>query len=288
MTNRVAYDADFDSLGGETINAAERPTEVNKAMKDVLAADTYSRMPVIRPPEDNHVRLARGIARDGRWLRNAEVRELTGADEEELARAGTNWVRFLTVLVQRGTVSIGDEPMTPAVASELLIGDRETLILGIRRATFGNDIEFSEFVCPHCDESTELTVHLDSIPVQELTESENGEYTVPLRDGSTAVVRLPTGADQDFVLDRQQWTTAQQNTAMLGRCVQRIEHHTGDTTDMDAAAVRELGMADRNTILKFLSATQPGPRYNDVAFTHEACGREVPLPITMANLFLGN
>lgn len=288
MTTRVAYDADFDTLSGETISAAEQPDTATRATKAVLDADSLSGMPVIRPPDDNHVHLARGIQRNGQWLREAEVRELTGADEEELARAGTNWVRFLATLVQRGTVGIDGEPMSPAVASELLIGDREMLILGIRRVTFGNDIEFSGFICPHCDESTELTVHLDSIPIQELPESANGEYTVRLRDGSTAVVRLPTGADQDFVLGRQQWTGAQQNTEMLSRCVKQIRHSSGETTDVDAKTIRDLGMADRNTILKFLSDTQPGPRYNEVSFTHETCGREVPLPITMAHLFLGN
>lgn len=288
MTTRTAYDADFDTLGGETISAAEQPDAATKATKAVLDADSFSGMPVIRPPDDNHVSLARGIQRGGQWLCDAEVRELNGTDEEELARTGTNWARFLAVLVQRGTVSIGSEPMSPAVASELLIGDREMLILGIRRATFGNDIEISSFICPHCDESIELTVHLDSIPVQELKASATGEYTVRLRDGSSAVVRLPTGADQDFVLGRQQWTTAQQNSEMLGRCVLRIENPSGETTDVDAKAVRELGMADRNTILKFLSDTQPGPRYNEVSFTHESCGREVPLPITMASLFLGH
>lgn len=295
MSTRLEYDADFDSLSTTAIRGLDNPEEITQASKAVLDADQLSGMPIIRQPEDNHVTLARGIHRDGQWHRHAEVRELNGRDEEELARAGTNWSRFLSVLVQRGTVAVGGTEMSPAVAGELLIGDREMLILGIRRATFGDEIEVSGFICPHCDESTELTIHLSQIPVTELAapddefvKPDEGCYLVELRGGRTARVRLPTGADQDHVLKNPQWTAAQQNTEMLQRCVRRISDEATYTEPVTGQDIRNLGMADRNKILKFLSDAQPGPRYNEVAFTHESCGREVPLPITLANLFLGN
>jgi hypothetical protein len=284
MSNRTEYDADFDSLGGDTINALQRPEQATRATEAVLAADTAERMPRIAAPPDTRLTLARGIRRDGELLRDAEVRELTGADEEELARAGTNWPRFLSTLVERGTVSVGGEPMTAAIGGELLIGDREALILAIRRVTFGNEIEVSEYECPYCGELAELTVHLDSIPVRYLSQDPDlDEYTVPLVRGRTAIVHLPTAADQDYVLSRaKNLTIAQQNSAMLTRCLRNIGELTGRGDE-----VRDLGWADRKTILKFLDDHQPGPRYNEVAFTHEPCGREVPLPITVAALFLG-
>lgn len=288
MTTRTEYDADFDTLGGDTISALERPAEATKATAAVLAADVAEGLPRIPVPPDNRVTLARGIRRDGRLLRDAEVRELTGADEEELARAGTDWPRFLTTLVTRGTVSVGGEPMTAALGGELLIGDREALILAIRRVTFGNEIEFAKFECPFCGESTELTVHLDSIPVRQLGGGyENDEHEVPLRGGRTAVVRLPTAANQDFVLGRSSHLTAgQQNSEMLLCCLKSVELPFGEFPVITLQTVRDLGWADRKAILRFVDESQPGPRYNEVSFTHESCGREVPLPISVAAMFL--
>jgi hypothetical protein len=287
MTTRTEYDADFETLGGDTINALEKPEEATRVTAAVLAADTVESMPHIPQPPDNRVTLAYGVRRDGEWLREAEVRELNGLDEEELARVGTDWPRFITTLVQRGTVSLGGEPMTPKMAAGLLIGDRELLILAIRRVTFGGEIEISGYECPYCGESTELTIHLDSIPRRDLPPSESGEYSVELRDGRSAIVHLPTAADQDHVLARAAtMTPAQQNTEMLFRCLLGIRAHSGDLLEVTSEGVRALGWADRRNVLRFLSDSQPGPRYDEVSFTHESCGREVPLPLSVASLFL--
>ncbi|MBD0734065.1 hypothetical protein [Streptomyces sp. CBMA29] len=287
MTTRTEYDADFDTLGGDTISALERPEEATQASAAVLAADQVSGRPVIDAPPDTRVRLARGIRRDGVAHRDAEVRELTGTDEEMLARAGADWPRFLATLVERGTVHVGGEPMTADLAKELLIGDREALILAIRRATFGTDVEFTEYECPYCGESTDLTLHLDSVPYRGLAQ-EHDEHTVLLREGRTAIVRLPTAGDQDAVLGQaSKLTAAEQNSEMLSRCVLRLPNAVGNSyQEGNREQVRDLGMADRRAILRYLDEAQPGPRYNEVSFKHDACGREVPLPISVAGLFL--
>lgn len=287
MTTRTEYDADFESLGGDTLSALERPEEATKATAAVLTADTVERKPRISLPADNTLRLERGIREDGaRWV-DAVVRELTGVDEEALARAGTNWPEFLRVLVDRGTESIGGRPMTRDMAGELLIGDREALILAVRKVTFGNEIEFSDFICPYCGESTELTVDLNDIPYRHLDPSHDGdEYVVDLRRGVQATVVLPRAADQDVVLGNQDLTAAEQNTLMLSRCVRSISSAVVGRLDVTTELVRDLGWADRKTILQFLDDTQPGPRYSEMSFTHEPCGREVPLPVSVAALFL--
>lgn len=276
--------ANLREFAGKTFDARQNPEQANAATQAVLAQDHKDSRPVIEAPAETHVALDRGILRDGTWQRTAEVRELTGADEEALAQAGTNWTRIIDTLLTRGVRTVGNEFMTRALADELILGDRETLVLAIRRVSFGDSISYERIPCPACEELIDVTFPLDQIPTVHLDDPGAQEFAVELRHGRTAYLRLPTGADQRAVLALKDATTAAQNTTMIGRCLLRVEGPDGDETG-SAALARELAMADRQTIVAFLAKAQPGPRYQDVTFAHEVCGEEVPLPIGLADLF---
>lgn len=275
---------EFDAFGDQEISGLEKPEEATAASQAVLREARNSGRPQIDDPGDNQITLERGICREGTWYRDAEVREITGADEEAIAAAGSSAYKVFETLLLRGTVRVGGEPMTPRLAAELLIGDREMLIVAIRRATFGENLEFERLPCPSCRELVDLTVPLAALPAVHLDDPERVNFEVPLRQGATASVRLPNGDDQAAVFAIK-GTQARQDSEILGRCVQSV-------TRLDGAVVRKpspqsLGMADRQTILRFLGATQPGPRLNEFTFTHETCGEEVELPINLAVLFRG-
>jgi hypothetical protein len=278
---------DFDTFGRPAISGHQNPEKAMSATQAVLAADRADREPTIEPPHDSYVQLEQGIQRDGEWHRTAEVRELTGEDEEALARLGGNWHRILDTLVLRGVRTVGDQAMSRQICDELLIGDREALILAVRRATFGDYIEFERLPCSHCGEAVDLKLSLDDVPVVHLDDPERTEYTVPLREGAVAHVRLPNGRDQNAAGSLQGATAPQQNTEILKRCVLRVDYPDRGTMKGSLSTVRAMSMADRQTILEFMLATQPGPRLNKTTFVHDACGQEVELPLNMAILFRG-
>jgi hypothetical protein len=277
---------DFENFGSQTISGLENPEEATAATQAVLKDDRDSGRPTIGNPGENQVTLERGICRDGVWHRDAEVRELNGYDEEAIAAAGAGNVPYkvFETLLVRGVVSIGGEPMTRKLAGELLIGDRELLVMAIRRATFGDVLEFERLPCPHCDELVDLTVPLDAIPFVHLDDPERTEYEVPLRKGAMALVRLPTGQDQEAVFGVKN-NRARQDSEILTRCVVRMVQPDG--SEVRRPPAQTIAMADRQKILQFLTDTQPGPRFADFSFTHETCGEEVPLPISLAVLFRG-
>lgn len=285
MTEPVVL-PDFDSFGGQTIKGTENPEEATAATQAVLRESRTSGRPTVAPPGATHAPLERGICREGTWYRDAQVRELNGLDEEAIAAAGTTGPphKVFEAILLRGVVSVGGEEMSRGLARELLIGDRELLIMAIRRATFGDSLEFERLPCPHCDELVDLTVPLDAIPQVRLEDPERTEFDVALRHGATAYVRLPTGADQEAVLGIRN-NAARQDSEILSRCVLRIAK--ADGTEIDRPPAQTLSMADRQTILRFLTAKQPGPRFRDFSFTHDTCGEEVPLPISLAVLFRG-
>ncbi|MFH9731878.1 hypothetical protein [Streptomyces sp. NPDC017260] len=287
MTEPVVLPA-FEEFGDQGVSALEKPEEAVAATQAVLKDDRDAGRPVIDSPGDNLVTLERGICREGTWYRDAEVRELNGSDEEALAAAGvgnSSYKVFETLLL-RGVVRVGGEAMSRTVAGELLIGDRELLILAIRRATFGEDLEFERLPCPHCGELTDLTVPLGAIPTVRLDDPERVEFEVPMRHGNKAVVRLPNGDDQAAVFNLQSsGNKARQDSEILNRCVLRLVYTDG--REVARPPAQTLGMRQRRSLLQFLTDTQPGPRYADFTWTHETCGKEVELPITLAVLFRG-
>lgn len=286
MGRKLVLDNDFDTLGTPAQNALADPHAVSAASMAALSAAAGG-PPKIDDPRDCHTRLYQGIKHHDEWLRDAEVRELTGEDEEALAKVGGSWIRFMDSLVMRGTVKIGGLAMTRDVADSLLIGDRDALLVAIRIATFGEVLELSEYECSGCGEKMDLEIKLTALPEVSL-ETPGEPLRVTLRDGSEAVVRYPNGADQRAVYDDPDLSAAAQNTELLARCLISL---SGEPMPLSPAGraivVRQLGLADRRKLLRTLSDTQPGPRLDQIEYVHEACGTVIKLPLSIGDLFLG-
>lgn len=232
---------------------------------------------------DTTVVLPGGLLVGEELLTIAEVRELTGEDEEALAKSGGNLYKFLATILERGVVKVGDKAASPTVLRNLLIGDRDALLLGVRRATFGNDVEVPEYSCPSCGELVgDISISLTDIPVKTLDDPLVRSFEVPLRKG-VAVVNLPNGGDQQALFQNEKLTAAEQNTLLLSRVVESVNGKKIVTLK----EARDLGVVDRKSILDALAKKQPGPQYDEVKFDHEACGEEVTVALTVMDLFRG-
>src|SRR5438128_2382800 len=84
-----------------------------------------------------------GLVIDGERRRDAVVRPLQPDDEILLLDAGqtSSVAETTTLLLARCITRIGSlAPVTGEVARNLTVGDREALLLHIRRATFGEGL----------------------------------------------------------------------------------------------------------------------------------------------------
>jgi hypothetical protein len=222
---------------------------------------------------------------------DAEVRELTGADEEALTKARQAGIgKYISTLLSAGTVSVGTEAASPLLLSNLLLGDRDMLLMEIRRATYGDEIVWDQYTCPWCGEEFRLSITLDEIPVRRLDNPADRIFEVELRKGRKAHVRLPVGSDQEAILAvADRLSEPEQNTLLLSRVLISVVEADGTenavTGNPDFA--RSLGVVDRKSILDAIENKQPGPQYNGVKFTHDSCGKEVPVFIQAGDLFQG-
>lgn len=280
---------DFDALPGN-VRTVEDNVSAGDATNSLIAqmlAHTGEDQPVLEAPENPYIRLPGGLYWDGELLRTAEVRELTGEDEEALAAVRGSLARWLSVLLERTVVRIGDLATTPQMVKKLLIGDRDELLLGVRIATFGRMVTLRNITCPHCEGELDATVDLSTVDRNLLENPQpRHEYQVALQRGGTAVFRLPDGAAQESTFGSEDLTAAQRDTRLLAQCLVRVTDSSGQPVGKSGEALaRHMGMADRQTVITFMAERQPGPLLNDIRFMHDGCGQEVRLPLELPELF---
>jgi hypothetical protein len=281
------------STGAEWVNPMDNPGEANEKIARVLNEASTSPMPEIDFPADDVVILPGGLVRKDSVIKTVQVKELTGEDEEALARASQspNPYIFFDRLLKCGVVKVGDEATseTEKLLGQLLIGDREAIILGIRKATYGDKIDIEEWICPGCGAKAELSMELSDIPVTSMTDPENEtSFKVPLRKGGFAQVQLASGSDQLNTFEKEGLTQAQRETILLSRCVISITDTSGRELPMAGfpSMARSMSMPDRHAILRELRDRQPGPKYDKVDYTCDSCNTQQFVAVTIGNLFL--
>jgi len=271
----------------ETVfNAANNPQLANQLVQEALAtpveptsqAEVSELKPAPLPP-DTTVKLTAGLFDlTGDIAMEAEIRELTGVDEEAVARI-TDMGKSLLAILQRGVVSIGGTKATQEMLDDLLVGDRELLLLAIRRATFGETIEL-EGPCPDCSVQQSFMVDLGEVEIKRLENPEDRVFTVEGKAG-TFTVTLPSGHIQKKLVSSSDKTGPEMDTMVLKECVTSIN----DLPVLDIKQIRNLSVQDRRSLISEISKRSPGPQLSEIKKTCTACGSEVPLPLTVADVF---
>lgn len=210
----------------------------------------------------------------------AEVRELTGADEEAIAKASTTGKALITLL-ERGLEKIGDAVPTTADIDSLLSGDRDAILLGIRKMTFGNDLDLTA-TCRSCDTKQDIVVDLSKdVPVRELKDSSNARQWNMETKAGVVTVNLPNGVVQKKLYDVFDKTTAEVNTTLLSGCIVALD---GRPVFGNNVALG-LSVSDRAKVLDEIVTRNPGPRLGEVKKTCQACEKEIELPLSLVDLF---
>jgi hypothetical protein len=185
------------------------------------------------------VQLPGGLRGDGGLRRTATLRPLSGQDELfllEETRMQSPAART-TALLARCVTRLGEYgPVDPADIRRLCIGDRETLLLHLRRLTFGDKLACL-LTCPnpHCGKPMELELSTEEllVPVdrsgdevhETCFDSAAGRYRVRFR--------LPNGEDQEAVALVAVNAPETAAAALLKRCVHeaiRDDSEEGDTS----------------------------------------------------------
>jgi hypothetical protein len=142
------------------------------------------------------------VVGDGRTVREADLRPLTGKEEEWLAsQPSAPIAHAVTRLLGGCLLRVESAPGSVDLARRLLVADREYLMLQLRRMTFGDTIGLVAG-CPVCAARMDVDVPAAEVPVVYRPQAAaTYERALAAGDGRTRTVhfRLPTGADQEAV-----------------------------------------------------------------------------------------
>jgi hypothetical protein len=265
------------------INATENPEAAAAAVADILERADESPQPEVADVPDCNVTLPAGLidVRTGDLITDAVVRELTGEDEEAIARAGNNPGRIMDTVLLHGVESIGNRPVTRDILDVLLAGDRDALIVGVRVATFGSHLELGEITCPHCEKAQLRTVDLvKDLEVSKLPDPKLRKFEVKLRRGK-AFVSLPTGEVQRAISSSEDRNPVVLNNILLRKCVTDID----GMPVVSEEQIKKLGIADRQKLIEAILDHPVGPRLGAVKLPCEACHENIDLALSFNVLF---
>lgn len=234
-----------------------------------------------RAPSESEVSLPGGFINNaGELIKTAEVRELNGSDEEAIAKAGSTG-KALGVLLQRGLIKIGTKEATSADLDTLLSGDRDAILIGIRKVTFGETMEVP-VACQHCvhEDTAEVNLTTD-VPVVSLKDPvEDRVWTIQTKKGEVTVA-LPNGVVQKKLMENFDKTSAEVNTLLLSGCIVSVN----GSPSVGASTALSLSMLDRSKIVQEILSKTPGPRLGEVKKACKACGESMNIPLSLVDLF---
>lgn len=264
----------------KTVKAAQINNDI---IDQVLNAPTENEAPPIKitPPSDTLVNLPAGyITASGEVARTAEVRELTGRDEELIGKGG-GAIKTYTTILRQATVSIGGAPVTEEMLDSLLTGDRDALMVGIYKATFGNEVELPGY-CPTCAEFKAVAFNIDrDVKTKVLVDPiDDRTFTVEGKK-STYLVTLPTGVLQKQLSTIDENNNGEKNTLLLQNTVLEID----GKPVLGKSQIQSMGIVDRNKISIQLNKRIPGPQFEDITLDCDVCGGEVVVPFNLGALF---
>lgn len=229
----------------------------------------------------------------GQCFKTVIVRQLTGRDEELLAdRRYKNAAQQVSEFLAQVLTEVPglDKPVSKELVSEMLIGDRDYLLLRLRQICLGDQVEqVMRCPAPACGQKADVEFLISELPVRRVKAVQpvyEFDLTEPLRRedprSGHVVLRLPTGNDLEAILDCKDVNPAMANTKLFARIVRMFGRE-----GFSEAAARELPMRARQEITAFLKTVTPGPELKvEIQCPH--CGADMSYPFDLYGFFLPN
>jgi len=231
----------------------------------------------------------------GTLHRKVELVSLTGRDEECLSDHSHHVsASLVTRLLSRCCHKIGTiSPVTEDIVRQLLVADRQYLLLKLREMTFGDQVQ-ATIVCPWptCGNQVDIDFSTRDIPVQESIEK-GPIYTMqlslkamPQTEGApeehSIAFRLPNGGDQEDLASLMAENEAMAFTTLLARCIQQIDSSLNPGEDR----ITQLSPLARLEIEQRMEALSPKVDLT-LGATCPDCQRDFSMPFDLQQFFFG-
>jgi hypothetical protein len=227
--------------------------------------------------------------------REAEISPLSGTDEELLANHHKNEsASLLTLILSRCVKRIGNiSPVSEQITRQLLIADRQYLLLKLREITFGEQINANLF-CPWPDCGKRISAEFSTLEIPVKVSDHKGPvFNMDLTPEAVYInddgekfkeigFRLPNGEDQEIVSPLVSENEAKALSQLLGRCIKKI----GPIENPCQEVVDKLSPLARMEIEKKMDAV--GPKVDlSMETSCPECGRDFIVPFDLQDFIFG-
>jgi hypothetical protein len=227
--------------------------------------------------------------------REVEIIPLSGSDEELLAGSqNSESASLVTLVLSRCVRRIGTiSPVSGQLIRNLLVADRQYLLLKLREATFGERIYANPF-CPWPDCGKRMSIDFSIYDIPVIDSADKGPiFTMDLSSDAVFIdeneerftevsFRLPNGEDQETISPMLAENESKAFALLLERCILRI----GSINNPGREGIQKLSPLARLEIEKKME--EIGPK---VELTLETscpeCERDFTVPFDIQDFIFG-
>lgn len=210
------------------------------------------------------VRLPCGYLRDGDLHRDAEIVPMTGLTRKAIARDDirNNPIKVTDIILSHCLKRVGPHTsISSRLLGDLIVGDRDFLILEIRRVSMGDTV-MANVECDACKAKVEVKFKLDEIEIVKLGDQKD----YPVVDGNLtlrvkgtrfeSVCRFPKGSDQDLIMAGVNKNPV---AATYGLYVACLVEWNGKRGPFEGSFFENLPLSDIDEFEEEFMSHQPGP-----------------------------
>lgn len=231
-----------------------------------------------------------GFFHNGKCLHEVKLHAPNGKGEEQLGNAANRCLAAdVSVLLRSCIERIGSiTDITHDVVRNLLVGDRDYLVLKLRQMTFGDRVD-ATLTCPNkeCIEKIDIDFSLKDIPIKK-GDISSKIFTMTLpskklnnRSGIEVEFRLPSGGDQEELATVALNDESKAETRLLSRCIQNIK----GIKEIDDFQIKQLTQVQRKRIEKEMAEIAPSVDLEIEAKCPE-CENVFSFPFNISEFFI--
>lgn len=250
--------------------------------------------------------LPRGVMLpDGRLVREVQMREMTGVEEDMLMGSGS-FIKRLNVVLREVTDrigDIGDKAKIGTLVKKMAVLDRSVMVIMLRRMTHGDLMPMSNVPCIHCGHKQSVNADLTTLDASVPKEPEKLDYeTLLKKSGFTVPWRVFCGEGEE-ILSRVTDAVGQSGDVLTWTILVRAREINGVKIELSdrifagdgklrmnndlhkmIQAVKRLPAADRNQLRREFRDVE-GDLNLEVAFECEntMCGQESHVKVNVAS-----
>ncbi len=236
-----------------------------------------------------------GFFQNGDCFREITVCPFTGKVEELLGETANSGclASAVTILLTHCIQRIGAvSDITPEIVRNLLVADRDYLMLKLRQLTNGDRVE-ATLACPNsqCGEKIDIDFDLRQIPIKS-GEISSWVFTIEVPKQAACEdsggdkyykieFRLPNGGDQEELAPLAVNNESEAVNTLLARCIQQID----GIGEFDETYIKKLSLSARRKIENTMAELAPQVDLEMEAQCPE-CEQIFSFPFNMSQFFL--